>query len=378
MSIASVVLLLSLGMVAYTLIGYPLLLGFLSRMRPRVVARNGPVRSVTAIVAVYNGGRFLRAKLECLLGLNYPRELLDIIVVSDGSTDNTDAVAQEFSHHKVCLLRVPRNGKPAALNAAIAQAKGELLFMTDVRQQMDPDCLIRLTECFGDESVGVASGELVILAGATQGEENIGLYRRYENWIRDALARIDSIFGATGSIYLMRRDLASPMPADALLDDMHLPLGAFFRGYRLIFIPESKAYDYPTALDSEFHRKVRTLAGNIQIMLHYPMLSPRNRLLFHFASYKLARLLLPWALIAAAVSSCFLKPPFSWIALGGQACFYLLAGVDPVVPQGWFLKRLTSVIRTFVVLMLASLFAVSIFFVNPRDLWRETKVAGPR
>lgn len=377
-TVAAVLFTLSLAAVVYTLGCYPLLLGYLARRKRATEMQKGAARSVTAIIAVHNGGRFLADKLQSLLALHYPQELLDIIVVSDGSTDDTDEIARGFSANRVRLIRVPRGGKPAALNAALPEATSELLFMTDVRQRLDPDALVRLTERFGDPAVGVASGEVVILAGATQEEQDLGLYRRYENWIRNALARLDSIFGATGAIYVIRRDLAGPMPRDTLLDDMYLPLGAFFKGYRLVFVPAARAYDYPTRLNSEFRRKVRTLAGNFQIMWQYPMLSRRNRMRFHFVSYKLARLLLPWALLLAGVSSFFLRPPFQWIALGGQAAFYLLAALDPWIPQGSFPKRLSSVVRTFSVLMLATLAAVSVFFVRPQNLWRETRVDNPR
>ena len=167
---------------------------------------------------------------------------------------------------KIEFLAVPKGGKAAALNAALARATGEILFFTDVRQQLHPDSLANLVACFADPQVGVASGELVIRDGTGLEEASVGLYWKYEKWIRKQLSRLDSVMGATGCIYAMRRELAAPLPEGTLNDDMYLPLGAFFRGYRVILDDSALAFDYPTPLASEFRRKVRTLAGVYQIV----------------------------------------------------------------------------------------------------------------
>src|SRR5208337_4732296 len=110
-----------------------------------------------------------------------------------------------------------------------------------------------------------------------------------------------------------------------LLDDMYLPLAAFFKGYRLILEPRAEVLDYPTSRSVEFRRKVRTLAGNYQILLAYPaLLGPQNRMWFHFISYKFARLVLPWLLVVLFLSSCFLPSLWKWAAVGAQGLFYLL------------------------------------------------------
>ena len=154
--------------------------------------------------------------------------------------------------------------------------------------------------------------------------------------------------------------------------------GAFFRGYRVILDDSALAFDYPTPLASEFRRKVRTLAGVYQIVGSYPaLLGPRNRMWIHFVSHKLARLLMPWAMIVAG--GRFLWPAR---AAGGsgpsalQAVAYLLALADAWLPANFPLKRLTSPIRTFAVLMMASLCALAILFVPARVLWKETRVSG--
>jgi poly-beta-1,6-N-acetyl-D-glucosamine synthase len=360
----------------YIVVGYPLLLGLIARRWPKPIFKSRQRKTVSVVIAVHDGERFIGAKLDSILALDYPRELMEILVISDGSTDRTDSIVQQFALHRVRLLRVPHGGKCAALNAGIAQARHEILLLTDMRQTVAPESLQAMMDCFADSAVGVVSGELIIREGASHAEADIGLYRRYENWIRNQLSDVDSIFGALGSFYALRRELAVPIPADQLLDDMYLPLAAFFRGYRLIVEPRALAFDYPTSRGTEFMRKARTLAGNYQILRTYPaLLGPANRMWFHFASYKLGRLLLPWVLVLFFASSCFLPSPWRWFLLGAQAIFYGLAAVDPLLPPKFPMKRLSSFARTFVALMLAAAWGPSVFFVSPRSLWKQSKVA---
>lgn len=378
-SVALTVFIVCLAIVLYIILGYPLLLAWLARKHQKPIRKASIFPTVSAIVAVRDGARFLAQKLENLLALDYPQEKLEILVVSDGSVDETAAIARQYASRGVRLVEVPRSGKSAALNAGIQHATGELLFFTDVRQSFKPDCLRQLVACFADPTVGVASGELIIQRGETQEEADISLYRRYENWIRSRLSSLDSIFGATGCVYVMRRELAVNLPKQILLDDMYQPLAAFFKGYRLVFDSEALAYDYPTGLETEFWRKVRTLAGNYQILGAYPqLLSWRNRLWLHFLSYKFARLFLPFLLLAILISSLLLPPGWREAALAVQAVFYGCALLDVVVPQNWLLKRLTSPPRTFTVLMFAALGAIVILFISPQRLWKETRVSVPR
>ncbi len=374
---ASVILFsLASAIILYVILGYPLLLAWIARHSSRPVRRARTYPSVTIIVAVHNGEAFLADKLKSIRALEYPPDRVQVIVASDGSTDSTDAIAENFTSQGVRLLRLPRGGKPAALNAAIPLATGEILILTDVRQVLAPDSVTLLVESFADPEVGTVSGELVIRRGVTEEESNIGLYWRFESWIRDRLASIDSMFGATGPFYAMRRELAVPIPPDMLLDDMYLPLAAFFRGYRLVVDMRARAYDYPTSLDTEFRRKVRTLAGNYQILLAYPrLLGPGNRMWLHFVSYKLGRILLPWCLITLAISSVWLPLPWSIAAVAGQVVFYGLAGLDFVLPAGTPLKRLSSPVRTFVTMMIAAVHALSVFFVPARSLWKVTSAS---
>jgi len=184
------------------------------------------------------------------------------------------------------------------------------------------------------------------------------------------------MLGATGSIYAIRRELAPQIPAEILLDDVYVPFAAAFRGARIFFEDEAKAYDLPTALQAEFWRKVRTQAGVYQILFHFPaLLSPFNRRFVHFLSHKLGRLLLPFALLAAALASFFLPDPWRVVALGLQAIFYTLALADPLIPERSPLKRLSATIRAFVVLTAAAGCALAVFVLPARQLWKETRAS---
>jgi len=364
--------------VVYVLVGYPVMLALVASRWGRPHRKQDYEPTVSVIIPAYNGEGFLAGKLRSVLSLDYPKDLLEILVVSDGSTDRTDDLARQFAAEGVRLLRVPRGGKPAALNASIPTVGGEIVLLTDVRQHLAPDSLRQLVRSFADPAVGVVSGELVIDNTSAGEQAEIGAYWRFETWIRDQLSLIDSMFGATGPFYAIRRSLAVEIPPDMLLDDVYLPLSAYFRGYRLVMEKQAKAFDIPTSRQTEFQRKVRTLAGNYQILMAYPaLLGPGNRMWWHFVSYKLGRLLLPWALLGLLVCSFLLPEPWRWLTCAAQLGGYGLAVVDGWIPAGMKIKKLSSPARTFVVMMGAAVLALKVFFVPPRSLWKVTSASRP-
>jgi poly-beta-1,6-N-acetyl-D-glucosamine synthase len=364
--------------IIYTVAGYPLILGWLARRRARPVHKQFEPRTVSFVIAVHNGANFLAAKLRSILDLDYPRELMEVVVVSDASTDATDDIARSFAAEGVRLMRVARGGKPAALNVAAPQTNGEILVLTDVRQTLECESVRRLIACFADPAVGVVSGDLVVRSGNVE-ETNVGLYWRYERWIRKQLGRVDSMMGATGPFYAIRRELFREMPKDLLLDDMFVPLNAFFRGYRLIVEEEARAFDYPTGVETEFWRKVRTLAGNYQLLRFMPeLLSFQNRMLFHYLSYKIARLLLPWIVLGLFVVSFGLPRPWREVVLAGQLLFYGLALSDLMAGVGNAWKRVSSPARTVVSMLAATACAVAVFFVPAQKLWKPTQISVSR
>lgn len=353
---------------------YPILVYVLARFSPKRVRTGFEAKRVTAVIPVHNGEQWIRRKLESILALRYPRELVRIIVISDGSTDATETIAREFSDFGVELVRVPKGGKSLAINKGLAIADGDILFFTDIRQTLHPDCLTRLVARFADPQVGAVCGELVILDGHSQEEQSVGLYWKIEKWIRRQLSSMGTLLVLTGCVYAIRRELAAPLPADALGDDIFVPQGLLRKGFRVVFEETAKAYDYPTTMDVEFHRKVRTLAGLYQYVRRcglgaYP---------FHFFSYKVSRLLLPYALILIAAASPFLEQPAAGIAVTGQVLFYSLAALDYWIPDDNMMKRITSPARTFCMLMAAALWSGSVLFLPAANLWKTTHVSSPK
>jgi len=375
--LAGVLLTVASAVVFYFLIGYPILLAISRRAAPPVRKDLAFQPTLSVLLAVHNGAEFLQPKLESLLALDYPAQLREILVISDGSTDSTETIASSFANRGVRLLSVPRGGKAAALNAGLAQASGDILFFTDVRQTLDRHALSHLAANFADPTVGAVTGELRLLNPARAGEQaDMELYWRFELWTRSHHSRIDSIFSTTGCIYALRRSLASPLPPDTISDDGTFSLRAFFRGYRVIFDPEALAFDYPAAEGGEFRRRLRTLAGLWQLFVRLPQLfSSANRMRFHFLSYKFGRLVLPWAILLILGSTLALTDS-RWrnFLLVDELMLVALAVLDRFVPRAFFLKRVSSPARTFVAMNAAALLALLVFFVPPKTLWRQTRM----
>jgi cellulose synthase/poly-beta-1,6-N-acetylglucosamine synthase-like glycosyltransferase len=262
-------------------------------------------------------------------------------VASDGSTDQTlDALAPYAAH--VELVMLPPRGKAAALNAAVSRARHPILVFADARQRFAPDAIRRLVRHFTRLSVGAVSGELVLdceqgQATSTIGD-GVGAYWKYEKWLRRHEAIVGSTLGVTGAIYAMRRRLWQPLPDETILDDVLGPMRIVLQRYRVIFDHTAQAFD-AAATDAavETRRKVRTLAGNFQLLALEPrLLVPGvNPVWFQFVSHKLGRLLVPYALAGALISSLWLAPA-SWIyatAAAGQLAFYGLAAYGAVLDR---------------------------------------------
>jgi poly-beta-1,6-N-acetyl-D-glucosamine synthase len=373
MNLAAIVFLIAVLGMLYLLLGYPLLLRWWPTRGTPVNRSEGLTPRVSVLMAVHNGEAYLPARLDNLLALNYPTDSLEIFVISDDSTDRTDEIATEYQDRGVHLLRVPRGGKAAALNAGLAKATGEILLFCDVRQRFDTEALRQLVANFHDPSVGVVTGELRILKpdGAAGEQADMDLYWRYEIWVRGIHSRLWSLFNTTGCIYAMRRNLARPLAVGTLGDDAALPLLAYRAGYRIVFEPRAIAYDYPTQAGGEFRRRMRTLSGAWQVWVRHPrLLLWPHRMWLHFFSHKFGRLLLPWLLLTALVSSFWLPDSaWKWAIICGEAAFLLAAVTEPLLPSRFPARRLFSLCRTFLLMNLAALLSLRVFFVSPQSMW---------
>ncbi len=368
------------ALILYILIGYPAILAF-GRFRAAPAVKKGPGHQpiVSVIVAVYNGGAFLRRKLQSILSLDYPSQLIEIFVVSDGSTDDTESIAREFAARGVRLLSRPHRGKAAAINAALAEASGEILFFTDVRQRLDRGALKHLVRNFADPTVGVVSGELRLEPPESGEQADMDLYWRYEIWVRSCHSRIGSLLGATGCVYAIRRSLVEPLRQGTLSDDVVIPTRAFLRGYRVVFEQEALAFDFPAASGTEFRRRWRTLCGLLQAHAWYPgIITASGRMRLHFLSHKLGRLVLPWAILTVMIAGFALPvSAFRDLVLAAEGLVFLVAALDRWIPSTWPLKRVTSPARMFLLMNLAAAAAVAVFFIPAEKVWKPTRVANP-
>lgn len=367
---------ISCGLILYTYVLYPIGIAAIAMLPRRIgktreVARpEQPIR-VSVVICARNENSRITERLEDLCQQDYDPSLYEIIVVSDGSTDGTADAVKRFRDARRDMARSPTivliekpvsHGKAAGLNDAVAVCSGEILVMTDARQKFgvterDRRTMTNLVASFSTADIGCTSGELQFVDADTGALQNdLGAYWRYEKWIRKNESAIDSVPGVTGAVYAMRKELFEELPAATLLDDVLIPLRAILRGYRVIFDGTAVARDrVSTRSDQEWRRKVRTLAGNWQLITLIPQafLPWKNRIWVQFMSHKIFRLLVPFAMIAALITALLIPEPpyrlFGFLQLG----FYGGAALIAIAPDLQRI-RVLSVCYTFVLLNLAA------------------------
>ena len=366
---------LAAGLIVYTYVGYAcwLRLRLLWRFRP--VLRGSSTPLVSIVMVVRNEEQILETKLQNLLGLDYPVDRCQIVVVSDGSTDRTEEILRAYGRESRMhiVLNQLGQGKASGLNDAIELAQGEIVVFTDARQTIEPDAVRLLAENFADPDVGCASGELM-LGDATGNEssQGLGLYWRTEKQVRKLEAASGSVVGATGALYAVRRELLTRVPPETILDDVYLPMQVVRQGKRVVLDERARAWDNPNlGTAREFSRKVRTLNGNYQLLQLAPwLLSSSNPIRFEFVSHKLLRLVVPFALAALLAASFGLRGPFYRAMLILQLMFYSLSvlALSGLV-KGGVLARFADAAGTFVLLNGAAIVALANILAGRRAAW---------
>ncbi|MBI3899533.1 MAG: glycosyltransferase family 2 protein [Gammaproteobacteria bacterium] len=364
--------------VAYTYLGYPLLVWLISRFVPERRPDPSTVRTwpkVCVIVAGYNEQDRVARKIRNLKALDYPPEQRRIIFVSDGSTDETPV---RITHEGgVDLIAYnARRGKPHALNRAVeAAGDAEILVFTDVRQELSVDAVrILVTRLVNERDVGGVSGELVHIDPQSHTAANIGLYWRYEKWIRKSESRIGSTVGATGALYAIWREDYTVLPDDTLLDDVVIPLGVVRRGRRVVLEERAVIYDeLQKESAGERRRKIRTLTGNFQAFTRLPWVFVpwRNPVFIQLLSHKLFRLFVPYALALMLVASLLADGLFYRMLAVGQIAFYLLPALG-LVSQRLRSHRLISFVLVFLELNWAAVLALRNFLLSRTNVWEKT------
>ena len=320
-----------LTFVAYTFVGYPLCLAVVARLRAKPIRRGDFKGCISVIVAARTEEATIGRRIEELC--RHVRNTGvhgEIIVVSDGSTDRTAEIARRYeSDGAVRVLELDQNcGKAAALSLACATAAGDVLVFADARQRWADDALPNLLANFADPTVGAASGDLHLetAPGLLAG---VGLYWRFEKWLRKTESSVHTQIGVTGAISAVRRVLFRPIPPGTILDDVYWPLQVTLQGYRVVHDEQARAFDRLPEAPDEFRRKVRTLSGNYQLISRLPqaLLPWRNPGWWSWISHKLMRLGAPWALLGLLASSLMLTGPVYRPMLAAQLYVYALAVV---------------------------------------------------
>ncbi len=328
-------------LVVYVYAGYPLflaLIGSLGGVRP-VRRDEGHTPAVTLIISAYNEAGVIGEKLANSLALDYPAGKLEILVVSDASSDGTDAVVQGIGDPRVHLVRMPeRGGKTVGLNAAVQRASGELVVFSDANAMYDADALRKLARNFADPAVGAVVGESTYSAPEAESQRSEGLYWRYEVAIKRLESGIGSVVGGDGAIYAIRRRLYVPMTPDALSDFVN-PLQIVGQGHRCIYDGDSRSIERAAeSFEKEFRRKVRIVNRAWRAMLKMRnLLNPLRfgLMSWELLSHKVLRWLMPFFLLGVLAANVALVTSARLYALtlGLQVAFYLLALL------GWVWRR---------------------------------------
>lgn len=332
----------AVGMLGYAYAGFILLVALVGLLRRRAVRKAPLTPTVSFIVVAYNEARAIAARIHNILSLDYPRQQLQIIVASDGSTDGTDDVVRGFRAEGVVLLSLPRQGKIPALNEAVRHATGEILVFSDANIHCDAGALRGLTANFADPDVGGVAGDssYAVAAGSESSSHGERMYWRYDTLIKALESDTGSVVSAHGGLYAIRKSLFEPIADASVTDDFAISTGVIARGRRLVFEPEARAVEYTTTeARREIRRRIRLMTRGLRgVWLRRRLLNPFRHGFYAIAlfSHKVLRRLAPvWLLIAAAASAILAGTghPLYVLAAAAQVLFYGLAAL------GWLLRR---------------------------------------
>lgn len=363
--VAEIIFWSSAAVLFYTYVGYPVLVALISTIRPRPPRRGAYEPLVSVIITAYNEERDLAAKLENTLALDYPKELLEIIVASDCSSDRTDEIVGSFASRGVQLYRQPqRLGKTTAQNAAVERARGEILLFSDATTMYKPGVLRAMIPNFADPSVGCVAGRLIYVdpSASSVGRGAVS-YWNYETFVKKHESRACSLIGASGCMYAVRRAAYLPLYPEAH-GDFLIATKMIQQGLRTVFEPEAVCTEETNRrVDNELRMRVRVITQTFNdLWQHRAMLNPVRSGFFavQLFSHKVLRYLVPLFLIlifasAGALASTAL---FYRLAFAIQIICYACAALSPLLDRAGLHSRLLALPQYFVLTNLASVLAL--------------------
>jgi len=366
--------------IVYTYIGYPCLLLILSLLKTKPVSKADTAPSVSIVITAYNEEKIIRDKIENSLSLDYPSGKLEIIVASDHSTDRTDEIVSEYAKTGVKLVRNSgQRGKEAAQNEAISHARGDILVLSDASIMIERETLRKMVSNFNDQSIGCVSSEDKIVPSDNTEYQGEGLYVKYEMFLRKLESKVNSLVGASGSLYAARRELCDHS-LSGLSEDFFRVLSVARKGYRTIVEPEAFGiYKTVRSAKKEFRRKMRTVMRGMSALFHAKdMLNPFRYgfLSIQLISHKLLRWSVPWFMIGMAITNVFLirESSFYFMIFLAQITFYVLAVVGHFLQERRLKTVLLKVPYFFCTVNLAILAAWWKYFSGKRYVtWEPSK-----
>jgi len=380
---AEIVFWLSVAALIYTYAGYPLLLLIMSRLRQREVRRAAFEPVISVIVTAYNEERDLAAKLKNTLALDYPPELLEIIVASDCSTDRTDEITQAFADRGVRLVRQPqRQGKTAAQNMAVTEARGEIIVFSDATSLYERDVLRVMMPSFADPSVGCVAGRLIYVDPA---ESRVGRgarsYWGYETFLKRHESRVCSLIGASGCLYAVRRSAYVPLYNEAC-SDFIIATKMVEQNLRAVYEPDAVCTEETNRqTGKELKMRVRIIAQTFtDLWRHRAMMNPFRSGFYavQLLSHKVMRYAVPFFLIAILATSSILArySALYFVVFVSQAGCYLSALGAWMLERAGVHSRLLALPQYFVLSNLAALIACYQFLRGERYAHWETNREG--
>ena len=367
---------ISIALILYTYLGYPLLLSLLTLISTKpewalekneAARKNNELPTVTLLIAAYNEANIIAAKLTNSLQLDYPRSRLEIIVTADGSDDHTPAVVKRFADQGVKLLYQPgRAGKMAAINRAVQFASGEILLFSDANNMYDKDAVRAMVAPFADPQIGGVSGSKKIVKGDGPLGDSEGAYWRYEAFIKRMESRIGSSVGAVGEIFAVRASLFESPPDRIINDDFYMALRLVKRGYRVVYQPFAKSFERVSlSAGDEVMRRSRIISGRYQALFSAHRLLPKRQPLvaWQIISHKFLRPLVPIAMLLAFLTNLIVVivgaqgGPIALTPSGfrgdvmlmlAQLLFYEIALLGKYISGGHFVGKLVYICTFFV------------------------------